>query len=82
MERIAERAAELLAARQEPSTNGEGWIRGAARIAEYIGATRSRVYALATCRPPRIPVRRDGSNLVAKRSELDRWIDEGGGIRP
>lgn len=80
VERVAERAAELIA---ERSNGGdEGWLRGADAIAEYVGATRSRIYALATTTPPRIPVERDGSSLVAKRSELDRWIRDGGGLRP
>jgi hypothetical protein len=80
IEAIAQRAAELVAAAAE--SNGDGWLRGADRIAEYIDAPRSRVYALATCRPPRIPVERDGSNLIARRSELDAWVREGGGTRP
>jgi hypothetical protein len=80
IEQVAERAAELVGER----TNGddEGWLRGADAIAEYVGAKRSRIYALATTTPPRIPVERDGSSLVAKRSELDRWIRDGGGFRP
>jgi hypothetical protein len=77
VERIAQRAAELM-------TDGsdDGWLRGADRIADYIGAPPSRIYALATCTPPRIPVERDGSALVAKRSDLDRWMRNGGGLRP
>ena len=80
VERVAERAAELVAERS--NGGGEGWLRGADAIAEYVGAKRSRIYALATTTPPRIPVERDGSNLVAKRSELDHWIRDGGGLRP
>lgn len=58
---------------------GDGWLRGADAIAEYIGAPRSRVYALASA--DRIPIERDGSALVARRSELDRWLRGGGGKR-
>jgi hypothetical protein len=79
VEAIAARAAELVADRESPA---DGWLRGAEAIAEYIGAPRSRVYALATTSPPRIPVERDGSSLIAKRSDLDRWIRSGGGLRP
>lgn len=79
------RVAELLAP-YLPSANGSGadsgWLRGAAAIAEHIGAPPSRVYALAETSPPRIPVQRDGSRLVARRDELDRWLLNGGGKRP
>lgn len=79
VEQIARRAAELLAERPgEPSE--DGWLRGAERIAAYIDAPRSRVYALASAR--RIPVHRDGSALLARRSELDQWLLSGGGRRP
>lgn len=60
----------------------DGWLRGADRIAAYIDAPRSRVYALATTSPPRIPVERDGSALIARKSDLDHWIRSGGGKRP
>lgn len=79
VERIAHRAAELLA-EQSGEPVEDGWLRGAERIAEYIDAPRSRVYALASAR--RIPVHRDGSALIARRSELDRWLLQGGGRRP
>jgi hypothetical protein len=76
IEQIAERAAELIGERtREP----DGWLRGADRIAAYIDAPRSRVYALVSAR--RIPVHHDGSALIARRSELDRWLVQGGGLR-
>lgn len=79
VEQIARRAAELLAERpEEPSA--DGWLRGAERIADYIDAPRSRVYALVSAR--RIPVHHDGSALIARRSELDQWLLRGGGRRP
>lgn len=80
VERIAQRAAEIVAERQQPAD--DGWLRGAEAIAAYIGSPRSRVYALAGTRPSRIPVHRDGSALLARRSELDRWLLDGGGKRP
>jgi hypothetical protein len=58
----------------------DGWLRGADRIAAYIDCRRSRVYALTSAR--RIPVHHDGSALVARRSELDQWLRDGGGLRP
>ncbi|MEX2196835.1 MAG: hypothetical protein WD844_16290 [Thermoleophilaceae bacterium] len=77
---LAERVAERLADRQAPAD--DGWLRGAEKIAEYLDAPRSRVYALASCNPPRIPVHRDGSALVGRKSELDAWVRTGGGLRP
>lgn len=52
VERIAERAAELIVERQEEA--GDGWLRSAATTAAYIDAPRSRVYGLVSAR--RIPV--------------------------
>lgn len=79
VERIAERAAELVAGRQAEAT-GDGWLRGADKIADYIDSPRSRVYALTSARS--IPVHHDGSALIARRSELDTWLLNGGGRRP
>ena len=78
IEQIAERAAELIGERSK-SPAEDGWLRGADRIAAYIDAPRSRVYALVSAR--RIPVHHDGSALIARRSELDRWLVQGGGLR-
>lgn len=79
IERIARRAAELLSEQASAPTE-DGWLRGAERIAAYLDCPRSRVYALASAR--RIPVHRDGSALIARRSELDKWLLGGGGLRP
>jgi hypothetical protein len=49
-------------------------------IAGLRDSPRSRVYALTSAR--RIPVHRDGSALIARRSELDSWLRAGGGRRP
>lgn len=78
VERIAQRAAEL-AARRRDETADDGWLRGADKIADYIDAPRSRVYGLASAQ--RIPVHHDGSALIARRSELDAWLLNGGGRR-
>ncbi|MGH2985876.1 MAG: hypothetical protein ACRDLO_04210 [Solirubrobacterales bacterium] len=77
IEAIAERAAQIVSARLDPD---DGWLRGADRIAAYIDSPRSRVYALASA--GRVPVHHDGSALIARRSELDYWIRERGGLRP
>lgn len=75
---IAERAAAIITDRQVESE--DRWLRGADQIAAYIDCPRSRVYALTSAR--RIPVHHDGSALIARRSELDRWLRDGGGVRP
>ena len=78
--RLADKLAPLLVDRIVPWASGDGWLRGADQIASYIGSPPSRVYALASAR--RIPIQRDGSALVARRSELDSWLRSGGGKRP
>lgn len=78
-EQIAHRVAELLM-EQAAETSDDGWLRGAKKIAAYLDCPDSRVYALASAR--RIPVHRDGSALIARRSELDKWLFGGGGVRP
>lgn len=78
VEAIAERAATIIADRR--GEDDDGWLRGADHIARYIDSPRSRVYALASAK--RIPVHHDGSALVARRSELDHWLRNGGGRRP
>jgi excisionase family DNA binding protein len=79
-------ALDLLAERLRPrlltqdSTPGVGWLRGADKIATYLDCPRSRVYALVSA--GRIPVERDGSALIARTSDLDAWVRDGGGKRP
>jgi hypothetical protein len=75
LDKLAERLAPRLAS---PAT--DGWLRGAEKIANYIDAPRSRVYALTSA--GRIPVQRDGSSLIARKFELDAWVRDGGGKRP
>jgi excisionase family DNA binding protein len=81
VEAIVQRVLERLADRdRQEHGRTEVWLRGAQAIAEYIGAPRSRVYGLTAA--GRIPVHRDGSALLARRDELDAWIQTGGGRRP
>ena len=74
-----DRLAELLGPRLR-SPAADGWLRGAEAIAAYVDCPRSRIYALVSAK--RIPIERDGSNLIARKSELDGWLRDGGGIRP
>ncbi|HEY0280156.1 MAG TPA: hypothetical protein VGC32_17975 [Solirubrobacterales bacterium] len=78
VEQVARRTADLIA-EQQAGRREDAWLRGADKIAAYIDCPRSRVYALTSAR--RIPIHRDGSALIAKRSELDRWLVQGGGLR-
>jgi hypothetical protein len=78
VERVAQRAVELIHQQQEEAV-GDGWLRGADKIAAYIDAPRSRVYGLVSA--GRLPVHHDGSALIARRSELDAWLLNGGGLR-
>ncbi len=77
VERIAERAAELVAERQSPAVSE--WLT-TAEAAEHLRCPKSRIYALVSAR--RIPHAKDGSRTLFKRAELDRWVENGGGRRP
>jgi hypothetical protein len=78
VELIVERVSERLAA--ERAVDEDGWLRGADRIAAYLDCPPSRVYSLNSA--GRIPVYHDGSALIARCSELDAWVRNGGGKRP
>lgn len=78
IEAIASRVADLLAER-EPDP--EPWI-DAKQAAEHLACPVGRVYALVGTTPPRIPVHRDGSRLLFRRSELDDFVLAGGAKRP
>lgn len=80
VEQIAQRAAEIVAEREDARTHDDGWLRGAGEIAAYLGCSSSRVYALNSAR--RLPVEKDGSAIIARRSDLDAWLREGGARCP
>jgi len=79
VEEIARRAATIAA--ESLATRPEPWV-DARQAAEHLACKPGRLYALARCTPPRIPHRRDGSRLLFRVSDLDRWLEEGGGRRP
>jgi excisionase family DNA binding protein len=79
LDQLAALLAPRLAALSGKDT-GDAWLRGAGEIAGYLACPTSRVYALSSA--GRLPVQRDGSNLVARKSDLDDWIANGGGNRP
>jgi excisionase family DNA binding protein len=75
IEQIAQRAAELVIARQsEPS----GYLDvGAA--AEFLACPKSRIYSLVSAR--RIPHHKDGSRLLFDPAELREFVQSGGAKR-
>jgi excisionase family DNA binding protein len=77
VEAVAARVADLLGDR-EPA-EPEPWI-DLKVAAQYLACKPARIYALVSAR--RIPHEKDGTRLLFRRSELDAWIAQGGGIRP
>jgi hypothetical protein len=82
-DRVADLEHEVEDLRHRLDAEPEGWLRGAKAIADYLGyPTPARVWDLSGCTPPRIPVEHDGQQLMAKASELDDWVRNGGGRTP
>ena len=79
VEQIAERAAELVAEKQGGTADGDGWLT-VAECADYLRCSTGRVYQLVSAR--RIPFEKDGSRVLFRRSELDRWVKTGGARCP
>lgn len=75
VEAIAERVVELLAPKLDAP---DEWLT-AVEAAEYLRCPPSRIYALSSAK--KIPVHRDGSRLLFRRSEVDTWVNAGGGKR-
>ena len=69
VERIAERAAELVAARADEP---EPWF-GVEQAAEHLACKPHRIYGLV--HRGEVPYRKDGARLLFRRSELDAWLD-------
>jgi excisionase family DNA binding protein len=76
IEIIVNRVLERLEARERPET--EPWMN-VAEAAAYLACPVSRVYALVSKRA--IPCRKDGRRVVFRRSELDRYLEQGGATR-
>jgi excisionase family DNA binding protein len=68
VERVAERAAELL----PPAANQSPWL-DADGAADYIAASRDRIYDLVALR--KLEPRRDGRRLLFRRDELDAYLE-------
>jgi hypothetical protein len=67
---VDERIAAALAERDRPA---DEWLYEVGAIAAYLGCPRSRLYDAAYRRKSGVPMHKDGSRWVAKRSELDGW---------
>ncbi len=80
---LAERVADVLVERglvvAEAASGPEPWI-GVEDAARHLACPKSRLYSLVSAR--RIPHEKDGSRVLFRRSELDAWVESGGGRRP
>ena len=75
LEVIVEQVVERLAQDERCAT--EPWV-GVADAAAHLGCKPQRIYDLVCRRTTSgIPHRKEGSRLLFRRSELDRWIDGG-----
>jgi excisionase family DNA binding protein len=77
VEQIAERAAEIVAAGATTTDAGYLDVKAAA---DFLSCPTSRIYALVSA--DRLPVHRDGSRLLFDRTELRRYVENGGAKRP
>lgn len=75
VERIAERAAELVANREADT----GYL-DAKGAAEFLACPPSRIYSLVSA--GRLPHHKDGSRLLFDRAELRAYVAAGGARRP
>jgi excisionase family DNA binding protein len=74
LEAIAQRAAELVADRQD-----DGFMN-VDQAAEFLACNPDRIYALKSA--GRIPFHKDGSRLLFDRDELREYVRNGGAKRP
>ena len=79
VERIAERAAELVVTSAPNGAEVDGYldVEGAG---DFLSCPKSRIYSLVSA--GRIPHHRDGSRLLFDRAELREYVRNGGARRP
>jgi len=80
VERIAERAAELVAEKHSDDQADAGGYLDVAAAADFLACPRSRIYGLVSAK--RIPHHKDGSRLLFDRAELRDYVRNGGAVRP
>jgi excisionase family DNA binding protein len=73
VEAIAQRAAEIVAARLGPAER-EPWMNSE-QAAAYLGCKRQRIHELVHER--RLTYRKDGSRLLFRPSDLERYVERG-----
>ena len=72
---LAERIAELVAARVEARPHVQSpWLDSEAALA-YLGFSRDRLYKLTAARAIPFRKKRDGHALLFHRDQLDRWLE-------
>lgn len=77
VERIAQRAAAIIAERAEP--RAEPWLT-VEQAAAHLGISTSQLYTLASRRRRNgLPLTKEGARSYFRASELDRWRESGGG---
>ena len=77
---LAQRLAPHIAGRLGPRfASPEPWLT-VEQAAHHLACPKSRIYALVSAQ--RIPCRKDCSRVLFRASELDEWLDKGGGRRP
>jgi len=75
LDMIVERVADRVAQRVRPQA--EPWV-GVEEVARHLGCKRQRIYDLVCRRQATgIPHRKEGSRLLFRLSEVDRWIKSG-----
>jgi len=68
LERIAERAAELVAERAAPEP-----LLSVEQAADYLACKPKRIYDL--CSQRRVPFAKDGSRTLLRRADLDAYLE-------
>ena len=71
LEAIALRVADLVTAQPSHPSEEQPWI-GVAQAAEHLACKPHRIYDLV--RRQRVAFRRDGTRLLFRRSDLDRYL--------
>ena len=72
---LAERTADLVAARLAPAPPTDSpWLDFDGTMA-YLGFSRDRLYKLTAARAIPFRKKRDGQGLLFHREELDRWVE-------
>jgi excisionase family DNA binding protein len=76
VEQVATRVLKLL--EERPAPEPEPWI-GVEEAARHLACEKDRIYALTSKRA--IPFEKDGSRVLFRRSDLDRFVRDGGATR-